>query len=118
MAILATAFIGFLGGVIGGLFGVGGGLIFVPLLILVRHLNPHLAVGTSLAVIIPTAFIAALRHARAGMIDWRTGLIVALFAMAGSWIGAQISLQLDTLVLRRLLAVFLLALALKMFFPN
>ena len=118
MTYLTIAFIGIFGGIVSGFFGVGGGLIFVPLLILLRGLDPHMAVGTSLAVVVPTAFMGALTHQHAGKIDWRAALFLVIFAVAGAFLGARLSLAADAVLLRRLLAVFLLALSLKMFFPN
>jgi len=118
MPYFEIALIGILGGLVSGLFGVGGGVLFVPLLIILRHFNPHLAIGTSLAVIVPTALIAAYRHSLAEMIDWKTALLLALFAILGAWLGSEISLKLDTVLLRRLYAVFLSVLALKLFFQN
>ncbi len=118
MSYFMIALIGILGGIVSGLFGVGGGILFVPLLILLKHFDPHLAIGTSLAVIVPTAFVAAFRHSLAGMIDWKTVLILTLFAIAGAWLGSELSLKLETAVLRRLYALFLLILAFKLFFQK
>ena len=118
MPYLILVLIGFLGGFVGGLFGVGGGLIFVPLLVLLKKFDPHLAIGTSLAVIVPTAFVSALKNVRAGTVDWKVFGWLVLFAVIGSWIGAGVSLQMGTLALRRLYAVFLLLLSIKMFFLN
>lgn len=118
MDCILIAFIGVLGGVVGGLFGVGGGVIFVPLLILVKRLDPHLAIGTSLAVIVPTALIAAIRNYKAGMIDWKIALLLIVFSMIGSWAGAGLSLGMDVTLLKRFYAAFLLVLSLKLFFSN
>jgi uncharacterized protein len=115
---LLLALTGLLGGFVGGLFGVGGGLIFVPLLVLLKKMDPHAAVGTSLAAVAFTAVSGAWKHAGQGWVDWKAVLILGLFALVGSWIGASVSLQLGTLLLRRLFAMFLLFLAVKMFFPN
>ena len=117
-ATIIIALIGILGGVTGGLFGVGGGLVFVPLLILLRNFDPHLATGTSLAAIVPTALAAAINHSRSEMIDWKTAAMIALFAIVGAWVGAWISLKLDSHLLRRLYAIFLSVLALKLFFSK
>ena len=76
--------IGIAGGFASSLFGVGGGALFVPLLILLVSFNPHTAIGTSLAVIIPTAFIGAIAHVKAGMFDWKTAAILAAFAGIGT----------------------------------
>ena len=118
MAYLTIAFIGILGGIVGGLFGVGGGLIFVPLLILLRNFDAHLAIGTSFAAIIPTAAIGAYRHFEAKSVDWKTALLLILFSVVGAWIGAGFSLRLDVHLLRRFYAVFLLILSFKLFFQN
>lgn len=118
MAYLWTAIIGFSGGIIGGLFGVGGGIIFVPLMVLILHMDPHVAIGTSLAVIVPTALMAASRNFQAGMIQWQTVLILTAFAMLGAWIGVGLSLKIDAANLKRFYALFLMILSLKMFFQK
>ena len=118
MSYVIIALIGILGGISSGLFGVGGGILFVPLLMLLRNFNPHLAIGTSLAVIVPTAFMAAFRHSLAGMVDWKTVTILALFAIAGAWLGSELSLKLGTALLRRFYALFLLLMAVKLFFQK
>ena len=118
MNAVLTVLIGIFGGIISGLFGVGGGLIFVPLLILLKNLDPHVAVGTSLAVVVPTAMMGVFAHGRAGMIDWKAFLLISAFAILGAWIGSQVSLRLDTGLLRKLLGLFLVVLAVKMFFTK
>ncbi len=115
---ILTAVIGLAGGLVSGLFGVGGGVIFVPFLILLKNFNPHVAVGTSLAVIVPTALVSAIQYSKAGMIDWPTVPWLLALALLGAWIGASISLQLSPILLKRLFGIFLLFLAAKMFFSN
>lgn len=118
MQLFLIAVIGFAGGVCSGLFGVGGGLIFVPLMVLVLGFDIHLAVGTSLAIIIPTAAAALLRHYKAGQVDWKMAALIALLAIAGSWLGASLSLRLPVAVLKKLFAVFMLLVAAKMLLRN
>ncbi|MBI3306570.1 MAG: sulfite exporter TauE/SafE family protein [Candidatus Omnitrophica bacterium] len=118
MNYLWMAMIGFLGGIAGGIFGVGGGIIFVPLMVLILRFDPHLAIGTSLAVIVPTALAAAFRNFHAGMIHWPTVIILTLFAILGSWTGAGLSLKIDAANLKRFYAIFLMLLSLKMFFQK
>jgi len=110
------ALIGALAGIVAGLFGVGGGLVFVPLLVIFMGFDTHLAIGTSFAAIIPTAIPGLLRHLQAGHVDWKTALILTLFSVLGAWIGAGLSLKLDVNVLRKVYSVFLFAVALKLFF--
>ncbi len=119
VSMIATlAGIGIFAGIVSGLFGVGGGLIFVPLLILLRQFDPHLAIGTSIAVVVPTAMMAAFRHHLGGMVDWKTVAVLAVFSILGAWVGAALSLKLPVDVLRRALAVFLVFIAAKLFFQN
>jgi len=108
--------IGTLGGMASGLLGVGGGLLFVPLLVFFLGFDMHTAIGTSLAVIVPTAMIALFRHGQADAVDWKTALIIAFFAVAGAWLGAAISLKLNTVILRRLFAGLLVLVAVRLFF--
>ena len=107
--------IGLAAGVFGGFFGVGGGLIIVPLLVLWMKLDPKIAIGTSLAVIVPTAIVAAWRHPLLGNVNWH----VVAWMMAGSVVGAYLGATLTTHVqgewIRRCFAVVLVATAIRMF---
>lgn len=113
---MATALIGILGGFLGGLFGVGGGTIFVPLLMLLKGFDIHRAVGTSLLIIIFTALSGAFFHSRAGMVDWKAAAILGVFSILGVWLGTKLSLKLDAVALQRIFAVFLVLIAIKLFF--
>ena len=118
MTYLLLALIGFLGGMVSGLFGVGGGLIFGPLLILLLKFNPHIAVGTALVMVIPTAIAGCIKHIQVGNVDWKIMPVIVAFALVGAWIGAHLSVQTDAHVLRRFYAVFLVLVALKIFFTK
>lgn len=118
MHIGILALIGILGGISSGLFGVGGGAVFVPLMVMMLGMDAHLAVGTSLAAVIPTAFAAAMKHGQAGMVDLKTAFLLAAFAMIGAWLGAKLSLRLDTLTLKRFYAVFLMLISVRLFFTR
>lgn len=115
---LLLAAAGFLGGLTGGLFGVGGGVIFVPFLIFFLKLTPHQAVASSLAVIVPTVLLAAFKHAQAGNTVWRVVPWLVLFALAGSWAGSALSISMDAALLKKCFAGFLFLVALKLFFSN
>ena len=111
-----VAITSFLAGTLGGLLGIGGGLILVPFFHYVLKMNMHLAVGTSLAIIVPTALIGTFRHASGSFIDWRVFLYSVLFAVIGGFIGAGISMNMDVVLLKKIFAVFLILIAAKMFF--
>ena len=108
---------GLLTGVIGGLFGVGGGEIFIPLLIYAFGFSQHQAQGTSLAVLLPPiGLLAALRYYRAGHVDWTTAGLLALGFFFGASIGALIATRIHGELLRRIFGGFLLLVSLHMLF--
>jgi len=109
-------FVCFLSGIFSGLLGIGGGLIMVPIFHYALKMNLHLAIGTSLSIIVPTALVGALRHASNSYVDWRIVIFAALFAIAGSFLGAGISMHMDVGILRKIFAIFIVLVALKMFF--
>lgn len=113
---ILTALISLLAGIASGLLGIGGGLILVPLFHYVLKMDLHVAIGTSLAIIVPTALIGAYRHASGSFVDWKIFLFSTIFAIVGGFLGAGISMHLDVVLLRKIFAVFLLLIALKMFF--
>jgi len=81
--------IGLAAGIVGGLFGIGGGIIIVPMLIYWADFSQHKATGTSLAILLPPVGLAAvLEYYRHGNVDLRAGAIVASTMFAGLWVGA------------------------------
>lgn len=101
-------------GLLAALMGVGGGIILVPALVLLFSFDQHLAEGTSLAIIIPTALVAAWRHGRSGYTDWPMGLKLGGASVVAALIGAQLALALDPDVLQAIFAVFLVLVAIRM----
>jgi len=110
-ALLLAAAIGLCAGVLAGLFGVGGGILFVPTLTLVLGLTQLHAEATSLLAILPTSIAGAWRQGRYGNVRWRPALILGLAAVAGVEGGVQIAEALPEHVLRRLFGVLMLAVA-------
>jgi uncharacterized membrane protein YfcA len=108
---ILVALLGFVGGVLAGLFGVGGGILFVPALVLVLGLTQVHAEATSLLAILPTVIAGAWRQNRYGNVDWRVALIVGVGSIAGVEGGVQVAKALPEDVLRRLFAVFTLLVA-------
>lgn len=110
-AMVAAGAIGLAAGVLAGLFGVGGGILFVPTLTLVLGLTQLHAEATSLLAILPTSIAGALRQRRYGNVRWRAALVVGLAAVAGVEGGVQIAEALPEHILRRLFGVLMLAVA-------
>ena len=109
LALLAAVGLGV--GLLAGLFGVGGGILAVPALGLLLHLDQHTAEGTSLAMILPTTALAAYRYARRGSVRWQAALAVGLAALVTSFLAAHLALGLSSRLLRLLFGLFLLVTA-------
>lgn len=110
---VATALFGALAGILSGLLGVGGGIVMVPYLGLALGLDQHVAEGTSLLVIVPTAMAGVLAHARRGRVDWRTGRLLGILGVFGAIAGAQVALVVPPTVLRRVFAGFLVLIGIR-----
>ena len=106
----AAVAIGLAAGVVAGMFGVGGGILFVPALVLLG-LGQLEAEATSLAAIIPTVVAGTWRQARYGNVRWRAALAVGLASVAGVLGGAVVAVSLPEETLRRLFALLVLGVA-------
>lgn len=92
-----------------GLLGIGGGIVLVPAMVHLLHMDQHLAQGTSLLVLLPPIGLGALRqYWKAGNVDLRTGLFCALGMILGAYIGGTIAVPLSTHVLKGLFGGFLM----------
>jgi hypothetical protein len=111
MTIAIVVAVGFVGGVLAGLFGVGGGIVFVPTLALGLGLTQLHAEATSLLAILPTAAVGSWRQFRYGNVHLRTAAILGIGSVAGVELGVVVAVALPEHVLRRLFAVFLLVTA-------
>jgi uncharacterized membrane protein YfcA len=103
--------LGFGAGALSGLFGVGGGTLFVPTLVLVVGLDQLDAQATSLAAMIPVVAFGAWQQHHAGNVRWRKGLLLGAFSVLGVAGGAALATSLSEQVLRSLFAAFLLIVA-------
>jgi uncharacterized membrane protein YfcA len=110
-ALLLAGAIGLVAGVLAGLFGVGGGILFVPTLTLVLGLTQLHAEASSLLAILPTAAAGAWRQRRYGNVRWRPALILGLSAIIGVEAGVQLAEALPEHALRRLFGLLMLAVA-------
>ncbi len=98
---------GLLTGVLSALFGVGGGLVMVPFMVLALGSDQHLAEGTSLLVIVPTAIVGVIAHTRRGYVSFKHAALLAVGGVAGSFLGATIALQLEEGALQVIFGAFL-----------
>jgi uncharacterized membrane protein YfcA len=106
--------IGVAAGVFSALFGVGGGIIIVPLLVLLAGYGTREATGTSLAVIGVTAVFGVLVFGVLGKVEWNDAALVGLPAMAGALAGTWLQQRVSSRLLTLLFAVFLVAIAVRL----
>lgn len=119
--LLIYLFVGAAAGTIAGLFGVGGGLIIVPALVLVftaqgiaPEILTHMAVATSLATIVITSISSIRTHHLKGAVDWGIFAAMTPGILLGSWLGGVTAHLLPGAWLQLLIGVFALAIAVKM----
>ncbi len=98
-------------GVAGGMFGVGGGILLVPLLVLLFHFEQHTAQGTSLiALVPPTGLLALVNYWQQGQVEVRTGLLLMPGVFLGGIVGSRLAQRLSPRGMRRVFAMLLFAL--------
>lgn len=113
--ILSLIVIGILAGILSGLVGVGGGVVMVPMLVLLLGFTQHQAQGTSLAVlVVPVTAVAVYNYYKEGHIDWRYAAVIAMFFVVGGYFGSKIAIGLDQKVLKKVFGFILLFIAGKM----
>jgi uncharacterized protein len=114
LAVTALAATGLGTGLLSALLGVGGGVVMVPVMVLAFGFDQHLAEGTSLAVIVPTAVVGAWRHARSGYTRWRLGLVVGAGGVAGGLAGGVLAQRVPADGLQAAFAALLAVVGLRL----
>jgi len=106
-------------GVLSGMFGIGGGLVIVPALMVIGKLDPKTAVGTSLfALLLPTGLLGVLEYWRRGELRFVPGLLIAIGIFCGAYLGARITGSMSASTMKRVYAVFLIAVAIYFFWTS
>jgi uncharacterized membrane protein YfcA len=106
--------VGFVAGVLSGLFGIGGGLLIVPALTLFMAFSAKTAVATSLAaLLLPVGIFAVLEYRRKGLLDLRASLLIALGLFTTTLVGAQITLALPETLFKQAYGVFVIIMGLR-----
>ena len=103
MTYVLAILLGLAAGVFAGMFGVGGGILFVPTLVALG-LDQHDAIGTSLLAVIPTVVVGTWRQSRYGNVRWRAAAVLGLAAAASAQGGVALAQALSDATLRRLFA--------------
>ena len=119
MQVVGLLLIGILAGVFAGMFGIGGGLIIVPALVLIYGLTQHAAVGTSLgALLLPVGALSAWVYWKNGNLNIGYSALIAAGLFLGAYFGARLVQPVSDLILRRMFASFLIVVAARMFWQK
>lgn len=107
--------IGLAGGVLSGLFGVGGGILIVPALVVFAHFHLKLALGTSLgALLLPVGLLGVYTYHQSGNVDLRASLLIGVGLFFGAWAGARLAHVVPAGTLQRMFAVLMVVAAARL----
>jgi len=107
--------LGIVAGILSGLFGIGGGVVIVPLLVMLFGLSQQTAQGTTLAMLsIPVSLVAAINYTKAEMVDWKIAVLLAIGFMLGGFFGSKFAIGIDGALMKKMFAVLMIVLAVKM----
>jgi hypothetical protein len=115
--IIIIILLGLAAGILGGMVGVGGGIIIVPALVYFLAFSQHQAQGTSLALMLfPVGILGVINYYKKGYVDFRYAGLLAIGFVVGSYLGSKFSLSLPQVTVKKIFAVLMLLVALKMLF--
>ncbi len=107
--------IGIVTGVMAGMLGIGGAIIMIPALVFFMGFSQQMAQGTSLAVMLPPIGIfAAYNYWKAGQVNLKFALILAVAFIVGSYFGSKVALNIPQAVLKKIFGILLILVAAKM----
>jgi uncharacterized membrane protein YfcA len=112
--VVGLVVLGLTAGTLASTLGVGGGIIYIPALVALFGFSQIEAQGTSLAIILPTAILSTIVHARAKRIVWKVAVLVGIIGVPFAILGAKTALAMDQDLLQRVFAVVLAMVAVRM----
>ncbi len=115
-SVVALAILGAATGMLSGLFGIGGGVILVPMLVMLLGFQQRLAAGTSVAAILPAAVVGGIGYAVQGNVDWIAAALLAAGIIVGAQIGSYLLARVPTAFLRWMFMAFLLGVVISLWF--
>jgi hypothetical protein len=107
--------LGLVTGILSGVIGIGGGIVMIPALVFLFNMTQQQAQGTTLAMMVPPiGFLAAYTYYKAGFVDIKIAGVLCIGFFIGGLFGAKLSVYLPELVLKRIFAVILMLISVKM----
>ena len=117
--IIILVIIGLIAGTFSGLIGIGGAIIIIPSLIYLLGMDQYTAQGTSLGIMLPPiGLLAAWSYYKEGALNLQYAMIIAGAFLIGGYIGSRFALNIPEAMLRKVFAIVLAIIALKMFFSK
>lgn len=115
--IIILILVGIAAGMLSGLVGVGGGIIIVPALVFFLGFSQKMAQGTSLGILLlPVGILGLIQYYKQGYVDLKVVLIISLAFLFGSYFGSKIALRLPQDTIRKIFAVLMILIAIKLLF--
>lgn len=115
-SIIVLSLLGAATGLLSGLFGIGGGVVLVPMLVMILGFQQRLAAGTSVAAILPAAVVGGIGYAVQGNVDWLAAVLLAAGIIVGAQIGSFLLSRVPTGFLRWMFMAFLLGVVISLWF--
>ncbi len=113
--ILILLSIGLVAGILSGLVGIGGGIVIVPVLVYYFAMNQKTAQGTVLFMfLLPIGILGVINYYKAGHVDMKAAVVMALTFAVGSYIGSRTAIAIDTKLVKQFFAVVMILVGIKM----
>ena len=115
LTVIVLVIIGLFAGILSGLVGVGGGILIIPLLIMLLGFTQHQAQGTALfAMLPPIGILAALNYYKEGFVKYEYALVIAIAFVVGGYFGSKLSISFPQQTVRRIFGFVMLIGAIKL----
>lgn len=115
--LFVIALIGTAAGMLSGLLGLGGAIVIIPALVLFLGYSQQMAQGTALMMmVLPVGALAAFQYYQKGYVDIKSALVMAVFFFVGGYFGAKFATQIPQDILKKVFALLLVVIAVKMWF--
>lgn len=117
--IIILSLIGLAAGALSGFVGIGGGVVIVPALIYIMGMTQHSAQGTSLLLMLPPiGILAVMNYGRAGEMNWKYGVIIAIAFVIGGYFGSKLALKLSPAIVKLVFGILMLYISIKMIYSG
>lgn len=113
--IIILLLVGLIAGFLSGLIGIGGGIVIVPVLVYLLHMNQKMAQGTTLFMFLfPIGILGVYNYYKGGYVDFKTALIIGATFFIGSYFGSKTLITMDTKVVKQVFGGMLILMGIKM----